>query len=140
MAEKNNNIKERSLYDIKAKHIKFKEFTLEVKNDVKYLTTNNIFIELYNPRSNKLSGLSVCTADFFVIKLGPKLYISNTKKLKEFVEKEKPLKYINKAGDGNSTGLIYCGDFILPLIFQRFDEWDNVEFASYISVYLDDTI
>ena len=64
-AKSNEKKEDRSFYDIKAE-IGGKNFTVEVKNDLYAAKSGNIAIEVYNPHSNKKSGLSITKSDLWV--------------------------------------------------------------------------
>jgi hypothetical protein len=119
-AQLNDDKKSRSLYDIRAKHFK-QNFTIEVKNDVYALKSGNIAIEIFNPKSNKPSGLMVTQATLWVHVLGDEVWLTSTSKLKNFLNTNKPHRIIDVGGDNNSTMYLYKKDIIIPSIFVRID-------------------
>lgn len=100
----NNDFK----YDLKVGQIKEKELanilenkTIEVKNDLKATTTNNVFVEYFS--RGKLSGVSTSEADFYCFAFGDTYHIIKTSKLKEICR-----KYLNTnrdvlGGDNNTS-------------------------------------
>lgn len=100
----NNDFK----YDLKVGQIKEKELadilenkTIEVKNDLKATTTNNVFVEYFS--RGKLSGVSTSEADFYCFAFGGTYHIIKTSKLKEICR-----KYLNTnrdvlGGDNNTS-------------------------------------
>ncbi len=95
-------------------------FTLEVKNDIYAKKSGNIAIEVLNSKSNTASGLTATKANLWVHIACDVIYVANTEMLREYVNKNSPLKYIDAGGDDNATLLIYKMDNILqePLFFQ----------------------
>lgn len=100
----NNDFK----YDLKVGQIKEKELadilenkTIEVKNDLKATSTNNVFVEYFS--RGKLSGVSTSEADFYCFAFGDTYHIIKTSKLKEICR-----KYLNTnrdvlGGDNNTS-------------------------------------
>lgn len=119
-AKINDKKKERSYYDIKAE-IEGKDFTVEVKNDLRAAETGNIAIEFYNPLSGKKSGLAITKADLWVQIVDNKYWVAKTKDLKSFVKKTRPFKTFDNAGDGNANIKLYKVETILPEVFHRID-------------------
>jgi hypothetical protein len=91
-----------------------KEFTIEVKSDFMATQTGNVAIEYFNPKSNKASGITVTESDYWVhILFNPvRILIARTRSLYHFVSSVKPLKLINRGGDGNASLMIYPIDVI----------------------------
>lgn len=87
--EPNTNRKEFSYYDIKAK-ISRKPFTIEVKNDKYAARSGNIAIEIYNPKSEKLSGLTATKSDIWVHIVNEEYWFTATSLLKSFINIHKP--------------------------------------------------
>ena len=119
-ASSNNDKKTRSHYDIKAE-LDGQEFTAEVKNDLYAAKSGNIAIEVFNPYSNKKSGLSITKSDLWVHIVDSKYWVARTKELKSFVKKTPPFKTFDRAGDGNANIKLYRMDTILPEVFHRID-------------------
>jgi len=130
-AEKNVDKATRALYDIEVVFPpRLETLTrIEVKNDLYAAKSGNLAIEIYNTRSNKPSGLTVTEAKLWAVNLDDELWIGLTSVLKAFVEKEKPTKVVNNAGDGNAAILLFRKDQILPAVFHRIDnlEIDDLE-------------
>lgn len=119
-ASSNNDKKTRSHYDIKAE-LDGQEFTAEVKNDLYAAKSGNIAIEVFNPYSNKKSGLSITKSDLWVHIVDSQYWIARTKELKSFVAKNTPFKKFDRAGDGNANILLYKVESIIPEVFHRID-------------------
>ena len=94
-------------------------FTIEVKNDVYALKSGNIAVEMYNPKSAKESGLTATKADLWVFMVGDELWIANTQKLKEHVDKNKPFRIIDSGGDNNAYIYLYKKDILFPVVFHQ---------------------
>jgi hypothetical protein len=95
-------------------------FTVEVKYDEMEDTTGNMAIEIYNPKSDKPSGLMATKADLWCHVLKESVFITTVKKLKEFVRNTKPFRTVGAAGDGNAKIHLFKTDDIL-YIFHRID-------------------
>lgn len=119
-------------YDIYVDNFSVK---IEVKNDEYAKKSGNIAIEVFNPKSNKASGLYITQADIWAHVLDDEIWISSPEKMKNFINSKKPLRIIEKAGDGNATILLYRKDEILDEIFTRVDELDKEQFDKAISEY-----
>lgn len=100
---------------------------VEVKNDIMAEKTGNLAIEIYNPKSNIKSGLSLTKAEIWATVLDSGIYFVATKQLKTFTKKEKPVKDISCGGDDNAKLLLYKKDHILP-IFCKVDNLDKDAF------------
>ena len=81
--------------------------TFEVKHDAMAQKTGNIALEYHNTRKNEPSGFMVTKADLWAHKIGEQIYVCSVKKLKEFVDTEKPHRFIESGGDGNANLLLY---------------------------------
>lgn len=113
----------RSYYDIKA--MLDNEFTIEVKNDIYAARSGNVAIEIYNPKSEKLSGLSVTKSDIWAHIVNNEPWFTATHLLKTFINMNQPKRIIDKAGDGNATIYLYPVDLILPAIFVNMNKKDK---------------
>lgn len=126
-AIKNAEKATRSFWDVEAILIDVEndatiaEFTIEVKNDVYAIRSGNIAIEIFNPKSNKNSGLSITKADLWAVQVGEEFWIARTEKLRKYTEEQKPHRHIPLGGDNNATILLYKREHILPSIFHRVD-------------------
>ena len=118
--ERNESKEERSYYDVKAK-LESSSITCEVKNDLYASKSGNIAIEVYNPKSNKKSGLTITKSDLWVHIVDGNVWVARTADLKGFIETNKPLREVEKAGDGNATILLYKAKDILPKVFKCID-------------------
>jgi hypothetical protein len=112
---------ELSKWDMKSTWGKL-EFTSEVKNDLYAARTGNIAIEVYNPKSDKPSGVYITEAHIWCHITHGKLYFTSVAKLREYIESIKPLKTIERAGDGNAKILLYKVDSIMPDLFLVLEE------------------
>lgn len=85
------------------------EATIECKFDIYEAKSGNIAIEYFNPKSQKLSGIGSCCTDLWahVLTNPTKVYLTATKKLVDWINKNKPHKHIKKAGDGNASLYLY---------------------------------
>jgi hypothetical protein len=76
-------------YDLKVGQVKEKELadilqgsTIEVKRDLKTKETGNVFVEYYNLRSKKPSGISTTEAEFYCFAVEDTFHIIKTDVLK----------------------------------------------------------
>lgn len=134
LAKLNEDKAMRSHYDIIA--MLDTEFTIEVKNDIYAAKSGNIAIEIYNPKSEKLSGLCATKSDIWVHIVGGRHWFTATPLLKTFVNIHKPKRIIDKAGDGNATIYLYDVDLILPAIFICMDGKDKKALQTDIKALL----
>ena len=107
-------------------------FTTEVKHDIYEARSGNIAIEIWNPKSNKPSGLSITRADFWCHVLQNSVWLTPVQDLRRFVDSVKPLRKIDKGGDGNATILLYKREIILPEIFVRIDDISSKQLRELI--------
>ena len=121
---KNKDNLMKSYYDIISDYNKgHGTFTTEVKHDLYANKSGNIAIETFNPKTGKDSGLGITKADLWV-HITDIPYITSVKKLKEYVEENKPFRIIDCGGDDNATLYLYKADIILDAIFTPFT-WDT---------------
>lgn len=113
---KNIDNNQKSYYDIMSEH-PTKKFTTEVKHDIYSNKSGNIAIETFNPKTGKNSGLNITRADLW-IHITDKPYITSVKKLKKYVDENKPHRIISCGGDNNATLYLYRADIILNAIFK----------------------
>lgn len=110
-------------YDMKALDPQGREFTLEVKYDIKSEQTGNIAIEFFNSKKNKNSGVAVTKADFWVFVFpSGEVWIALTSNLISFLHEISPDRILYGAGDGNAGLMLYKKDIILPQVFCRIDD------------------
>ena len=121
---------ERSYFDIKCNN-----FTIEIKNDIKALESGNVAFEVYNPFAQRISGLSITKADFWVHIVGEEIWITSVKRLSTFIGLVQPYKIIEAAGDKNATIYLYKKDYVIPCIFIRMDILNREELYS-LTYYL----
>ncbi len=134
---KNIDPKTRKFWDLEASSVKLTDFTVEVKNDRYAIKSGNIAVEIFNPKSLKDSGLSATKADLWAVMVGQEFWIAKTEKLREYVDKNKPLRIIHGAGDGNATILLFKSDDILPSVFTRIDELSKKDVNKVLLTLLD---
>jgi hypothetical protein len=129
--ESNTTKGELSFYDIKISTMG--DLTIEVKNDEYAKRSGNIAIEVFNPKSNKASGITATKADLWVHILEDEVWITSTKNLLDFTKTAKPHKIVDRAGDNNATLLLYKKEHILNEIFTRIDTMDKQSLESTIA-------
>jgi len=101
-------------YDLKVGQVKEKELadilstkTIEVKYDLQALKTGNVFVEYYNLRSNKPSGISTTEADYYCFAIKDTFHLIKTDVLKNRCRKYIGTKKDILGGDENtSKGII----------------------------------
>jgi len=101
-----------------------KDFTVEVKYDEMENKTGNIAIEVRNSGSDSLSGITATKADLWCHVLVDSVWITSVNRLKEFIEKNEPVKRVKSAGDGNAEILLFKTEDIL-YIFNRIDGYSK---------------
>lgn len=127
-ADKNSDLTIASKYDILCK-MGHKKFTAEVKFDRMAEKTENIAIEIFNPKSNKHSGINITEADiwFHLIPDGSNItcWFNKTSTIQKFIEENKPKKTVELAGDGNATILLYSMNDTLDKILFRLENLES---------------
>lgn len=113
-------------YDIEF-HIGGNVYYAEVKNDIMAESTGNIALEVFNTKRNKLSGVLGTKADIWVHIVCGKIYCCNVKKLREYIDKNKPEKIIESGGDNNAMLLLYRSEQILAATFTELDITSNTK-------------
>lgn len=123
-ASKNSDLTTRSDYDIICKMGR-KTCTIEVKFDKMAAKTNNVAIEVFNPKSNKESGINITKADlwFHLIPDGNNItcWFNKTSNIIDFISSNKPNRVVDFSGDGNATIYLYPIDDILNKILFRLE-------------------
>jgi hypothetical protein len=89
------------------------DLTLEVKNDIYANKSGNIALEMFNPRSNKESGLTATRADLWCHIIFPEIWVCRVIELKNFVAITDPFRVIERAGDGNAKLFLYKKDKLM---------------------------
>lgn len=113
-------------------------YTAEVKYDFYESKSGNIAIEIFNPKLNKPSGLSVTEADLWVTVLADlQVWICKTNDLRQYISSNKFHKKIECGGDNNSTMLLYKSNKILPDVFKRIDCFNSEELVQCLRLMLD---
>ena len=101
-------------YDLRVGQVKEKELanilnskTIEVKYDLQALKTGNVFVEYYNLRSNKRSGISTTEADYYCFAIKDTFHLIKTDVLKHRCRKYIGTQKDTLGGDENkSKGII----------------------------------
>ena len=100
----NNDFK----YDLKVGQVKEEELgnilnssSIEVKYDLKALSTNNVYVE-YESRG-KRSGISTSEADYYCFAFGNTFHLIATKDLKDRCRKYIKTSRDRRGGDSNSS-------------------------------------
>lgn len=110
------------------------KFTIEVKYDVKAQKTGNIAIEYYNPKTEKDSGILRSKATLWAYCIGEsEIWITRTSELVSYIKNYDPVRLVEKAGDGNSSCMLYSKDIILPAIFFSIEELETPRFTEIIN-------
>lgn len=109
--------------------------TFECKYDAYSAISGNIAIETHNPRADKPSGIMVSEANIWCEVLPDQfghctIWFASLKRLKRFIEENKPIREVKAVGDGNANILLYRMDFLLS-IFTRVD---NIPAENLITV------
>ena len=98
-------VKEDELVDI------FENKKIEVKYDLKAQTTGNVFVEYYNLRTNKKSGISTTESDFYCFAIEDTFHLITSENLKDRCRKYLGTKRDVLGGDSNTSKGI-----LLPII------------------------
>ena len=105
-------------------------FRTEVKYDIYEGQSNNVALEIQNTKSGLPSGLARTKAEFWCQVLVDSVWLAVTEELKDFVRKNKPVRIIKEAGDGNAKIYLYKTHLILPEVFHRLDHLKPKELRS----------
>lgn len=128
--ERNSDLTNLSKYDIICKAGKI-SFTGEIKYDLMSSKTNNVAIEIHNPKSDKPSGLYATEADiwFHLIPDGSNTtcWINSVINLKKYIDENKPKKIIELGGDNNSKLLLYAFEDILDIGLLRIENLNKTQ-------------
>jgi hypothetical protein len=127
---KNEDPDTRALWDVECDG-----FTIEVKNDIYAERSGNIAIEVYNPKSQKPSGLNITNADLWCHIAFGKVYCTTVAALKQFVADTEPKRIIEAGGDGNATLYLYDANVILP-VFTRIDDKNPKKLEMLVDTWL----
>lgn len=135
---KNTNKEKYSDYDLicTAPAIYNSIFTIEVKNDIYAVKTGNIALEVSRAKGKQKSGLLITKADLWTHIIGQKVYVGNVKSVQKYVQKNKPKRIIESAGDGNAKILLFEAKRILSKAFIRIDLLAQKEGATAIQKLL----
>jgi hypothetical protein len=110
--EWNEDTKKRSDYDL----VIVGEATVEIKNDLYAAKSGNVAIEYNNPRSGKPSGINITKSDIWCHIIGDEIFVVKTNTLKQFMECEKALRTVKRAGDGNADLKLYTVEHIKTIL------------------------
>jgi hypothetical protein len=92
-------------------------FTIEAKYDLKQAHTGNAAIEFFNPKRGEKSGLAATQADLWAHVVRPgKVFLGLVSRLREFTEREKPIRTMIAAGDGNASIWLYPWASLLTVL------------------------
>lgn len=129
--------KARSEWDVKSTYDEPFFFTTEVKYDEYENRSGNIAMEVYNPHTNKPSGLTATKAFFWAhVLVGKVVWLITTNELKAYIDKNPPSHMIDRGGDNNATLWLYPSNNILPRAFTRIDTMTNEELRSFVHTQL----
>lgn len=106
-----------------------KEYSGEVKWDLYSAKSGNLFIEIFNTKSVKPSGIMTTSAMFWFHMLDKnEIYFCLTSELKNFIEITEPDRKIISGGDNNSTGLLYSKDRICDIVLKPLNYKNMMEY------------
>jgi len=105
-----------------------KEYSCECKYDVYAKRSGNVFLEVFNPKSEKPSGIMSTKAVFwFTVFSEHDIFFCLSADLRDFAGKVKPKRVINAAGDKNSDGILYAKDVICGQCLQELTKKNLLE-------------
>lgn len=115
-------------------------FFAEIKFDKMSAKTGNLAIEFFNPKSNKISGISVTTSDFWVYAFGNplELWVAQVNELKRYINDNAPFKTIDVGGDNNASLFLYKKDVLLRDIFTRIDNMGIEHLRLFFQLYINE--
>ena len=127
-----------SFYDIEAITPDGQTLFFEVKFDKMSCVTQNLAIEYFNPKLNKLSGISVTDSDFWIFAFGHplQLWLAGVADLKDYIGRNPPFKVIDVGGDKNASLYLYKKDKLLSEIFIRIDNLEKDTLTSMLNLYI----
>lgn len=110
----------------------------EVKFDKMSESTGNLAVEVFNPKSDKPSGIMATMSDFWVFCFGNpiQIWVSEVDALKSYINDNKPFRVIDVGGDNNASLYLYKRDELLNQCFMRIDNMDLDELKSYLKFYI----
>lgn len=133
------SIGKNSFYDIEVE-LDNQYLFIEVKYDKMSDVTKNLALEYFNPKSEKLSGISVTQSDYWIFAFEKplQLWISSIDEIKNYVGQNPPMKVVDIAGDRNASLYLYKRDKLISSIFTRIDNMNKDDlihmFNSYIRI------
>lgn len=92
-------------YDVESSY-DGRNFTSEVKYDLYAISSKNIAVEVFNPKSGRPSGLMASKSDLWMV-VTDEVHVCNTQALKKWVNDHPAKRIVSTAGDGNATILLY---------------------------------
>lgn len=99
--------------------------SIEVKFDEKERESGNIAVEVYNPKTDKPSGITITNAMLWIVVLADlAVWVTTTDRLRRYMDHHPPVRIVDKAGDKNATLYLYESGVILSDIFVRIDNVD----------------
>jgi hypothetical protein len=99
--------------------------SVEVKFDEKERESGNIAIEVYNPKTDRPSGITITNATLWVVVLADlAVWVTTTDRLRRYIDHHPPVRIVDRAGDKNATLYLYESGVILSDIFIRIDNID----------------
>lgn len=96
-----------------------KIYRCEVKYDIKALKTKNLAIETHNTKQDKPSGIFAESDLLFYVLSDNSIFVTTTKKIRNFIVVNPPDRIVEYAGDGNARIYLYTLTQILPQVFYK---------------------
>lgn len=116
----NRDHEKRYDYDLK---IDDTNITFEVKYDLYSSKSGNLAFEFFNSKKGTNSGINLTKATYWVHVINenniPIIYISETIKLKQFIELNKPKRIVFSGGDNNADIKLYSKEDILNIVLFK---------------------
>ena len=100
---------------------RFEKYDIEIRTTIEVKTekvkSDNMYFELGNPKTEKLTGIMASAADY-IIYLNPTLFIIFNREilledLTEVQEVPKASRKLDRCGDGNSQGILVKKEYII---------------------------
>lgn len=111
----------------------------EVKFDEYENRSGNIALEVWNPRSNKPSGITATEAFFWAhVLVDNVVWMTTVAGLKGYMDISKPSRIIDRGGDNNATIWLYPSDQILEGAFTRIDTMTQDELSAFVIQHWED--
>ncbi len=114
-------------------------YSFEAKADDYSIKSGNLALEFWNSSSDKPSGLTATTADFWVTICPPnEIWIVTTQALRTYCHENKPFRTILSAGDANADLWLYRKDEITS-VFVRLDKIEQESICGVLRGLLGDS-